>query len=549
MAEANRHTGSHSPIAAPRDERTVTIPLDRIDAVVFDMDGVVTDTAVVHAAAWKRLFDEYLEERAAGTDDSWKPFVQQDYLSYVDGKPRYDGVRSFLQSRGIELPEGDPSDPPDRETVYGLGNRKDGYFLAELRRGGARAFSSTVALVGELTAAGVRTAIVSASRNMSQVLEAAGVADLFPVRVDGLDSDRLRLRGKPDPAIFLEAAGRLGVDPSRAAVVEDALAGVEAGRRGKFALVIAVDRTGRSQALREAGADVVVSDLGEVRLAEGPASPDPESPKDGRPRIRDLPPALDHLDEIAALIRGRRLAVFLDYDGTLTPIVDDPARALLPALARRALERLAASVPVVVMSGRDLGDVRTLVGLPTAWYAGSHGFEIVGPGGERFEKHPEFLPSLDAAEHELREAVGTIPGAPVERKRFAVAVHYRQVEEDRVPSVAAAVERVAIAHGDLRASGGKKVFELRPAVHWDKGRALDFLLETLGLDRPDVLPLYIGDDETDEDAFRVVQDRGLGVVVRGEEDERATYARYSLADPGDVPPFLEVVASQDGPLR
>jgi alpha,alpha-trehalase len=239
-----------------------------IDAVIFDMDGVVTDTANVHAAAWKRLFDEYLQERAAAGGETFVPFdADHDYSRYVDGKPRYDGVRDFLAARGISLPEGEITDAPERETISGLGNRKDAYFLAHLREHGARAFPSTVDLVQRLTAKRVPTAIISASRNMTEVLAAAGLGDLFAVKVNGLDADRLNLRGKPYPDVFLEAARRLGVEASRAAIVEDALAGVEAGRRGGFGLVVGVDRTGHGDALLAAGADVVVRDLEELELA------------------------------------------------------------------------------------------------------------------------------------------------------------------------------------------------------------------------------------------------------------------------------------------
>jgi alpha,alpha-trehalase len=242
------------------------LSLERADAVIFDLDGVVTDTASVHAAAWKRLFDGFLRERAGSTGEPFRPFTEDDYRRFVDGKPRYDGVRDFLASRGIALPEGDPADEPEEETVCGLGNRKNDLFLAELAAEGPRAFPSTVALVRDLQRRGIRTAVISASRNTAAVLEAAGLGDLFRTRVDGVDAGELGLPGKPDPAVFLEAARRLGVEPARAAVVEDALAGVEAGRRGGFGLVVGVDRTGHPDALREHGADVVVSDLAELEL-------------------------------------------------------------------------------------------------------------------------------------------------------------------------------------------------------------------------------------------------------------------------------------------
>jgi alpha,alpha-trehalase len=242
------------------------IRTDRLDAVIFDMDGVITDTASVHAAAWKQMFDRFLTDRPAREGEDQHRFSEQDYYLYVDGKPRYDGVESFLASRGIVLPRGARGDPPAAQTVCGLGNRKDELFLAVLRERGVAPFPSSVELLRRLRASGVGTAIISASRNCAEVLEAAGVAELFDARVDGVDADELGLGGKPDPAVFLEAARRLGVEPPRAAVVEDALAGVQAGRQGEFGLVIGVDRSGHAEALRERGADEVVGDLGEVRV-------------------------------------------------------------------------------------------------------------------------------------------------------------------------------------------------------------------------------------------------------------------------------------------
>jgi alpha,alpha-trehalase len=251
---------------SPSSVQAAVLRVADIDAVVFDMDGVVTDTASVHAAAWKRLFDGFLAERARREGTEFVPFEDEDYIRDVDGKPRYDGVRSFLASRGIVLPEGELTDPGIGETVAGLGNRKDEYFLASLRRDGVRPYETTVGFVRRLQTVGVRTAVISASRNMTQVLAGAGLADLFETRVDGIIAERLGIPGKPDPAVFLEAARRLGVIPDRTAIVEDALAGAQAGRVGGFRLVIGVDRRGEGDALRRAGADVVVNDLVEVEV-------------------------------------------------------------------------------------------------------------------------------------------------------------------------------------------------------------------------------------------------------------------------------------------
>jgi len=503
---------------------TAAIPLGAIDAVIFDMDGVVTDTARVHAAAWKELFDAYLAERVPGSN----PFSDDDYRRYVDGKPRYEGVRSFLASRAITLPDGDPSDPPDRETICGLGNRKDAAFLDRLRAQGAEAYPSTIGLIRSMRARGIRTAVISASRNMKEVLASAGVGPLFDAAVDGLEAERLGLPGKPDPAVFLEAARRLGVPPGRAAVVEDALAGVAAGRKGDFGSVIGVDRTGHADDLRAAGADIVVSDLAEVGL--------------GAP-IRDVPFALTHFEEIEAALATKQPAVFLDYDGTLTPIVEHPADAVLSDAMRTVVRELAKRCAVAIVSGRDLEDVRAMVGIDGIWFAGSHGFDIAGPTGERHDRGNEFLPALDDAERSLAEPIAAVPGARVERKRFAIAVHFRQTEPALLPAVEAAVDAVVAAHPQLRKTGGKMIFELRPAIPWDKGRALLWLLDVLGPDGPDALPMYIGDDETDEDAFRVLAERGIGVLVRGEDDDRLTTARFALRDADDVRALLERLTS------
>lgn len=238
---------------------------ERFDAVLFDLDGVITATARVHASAWKELFDEYLQRVAERTGEPFRAFdAEDDYRPYVDGKPRYEGVRSFLESRGIELPYGDPQDPPDRETVCGLGNRKNVVFNEHLKSKGADVFDTSITLIRELKAKGVKVAVVSSSKNTQTVLQVAQIADLFDISFDGNDAAQLKLIGKPTPDTYLAAASRLGVAAERAVVVEDAISGVQAGRSGGFGLVIGVDRTGDAAALKENGADVVVADLGEL---------------------------------------------------------------------------------------------------------------------------------------------------------------------------------------------------------------------------------------------------------------------------------------------
>jgi len=256
----------------------VHLPADRMEAAVFDMDGVVTDTAGVHDRAWASVFDGFLHARSDRSGVAFRPFSHDDYLEYVDGKPRYDGAASFLSSRDLQLPTGLPSDPPGYGSVCALGNLKDREFERLLDRDGVLLFASTTTLLRELRARGIRLAVISSSRHLGAVLGAAGAGDLFDVSVDGLDAERLGLPGKPDPAIFLEAARRLGVTPDRTVVVEDALAGVEAGHRGGFLMVVGIDRSHRherARQLRDHGADAVVGDLAAVDVPTDQAGGQP----------------------------------------------------------------------------------------------------------------------------------------------------------------------------------------------------------------------------------------------------------------------------------
>jgi beta-phosphoglucomutase family hydrolase len=238
---------------------------DEVRACLFDLDGVLTQTAKVHAAAWKEMFDAYMKSRAARSGDRFVPFDEvADYDEYVDGKPRQDGVRSFLASRGIELPPGAPDDPPERETVAGLGNRKNEIVLRLIHERGVQPYDGSVRYVNAARGAGLRRAVVSSSTNCRDVLRAASIEELFEVRIDGIVAEREHLRGKPAPDTFLAGARAFGVPASEAAVFEDALAGVAAGRAGGFAFVVGVDRVGQADKLREHGADVVVEDLADL---------------------------------------------------------------------------------------------------------------------------------------------------------------------------------------------------------------------------------------------------------------------------------------------
>lgn len=503
--------------------------------VVFDMDGVITDTAVVHSTAWKRLFDTYLTERPPTAGEDHRPFDEADYTDYIDGKRRIDGVLDFLRSRGISVQRGHPEDAAGLETAHGLGKLKDRYFLEALSSSGTLLFDDAVRLIETLRERGMRTAVISSSRNCRDVLRRAGAGQLFDVRIDGVLADRLGLPSKPDPAIFLEAARRLNAPPSGCVVVEDAKAGVRAGKAGSFDRVIGVARTGSPASLLEAGADVVVSSLDEVSVTTSTDR-----------HLSEVADAHRCWNEIAARLRDRRLALVLDFDGTLAPIRDDPTEVVIPPRTREVLQQLARCRPVAVLSGRDLQDLRQRVDLRDLWYAGSHGFELASPGGALIAQDvgDPALRGLDAAEQLLREELGSVPGTRVDRKRFALAVHYRNVPPSWTEEVLSTAERIGRTFPALRLAHGRRVIELLPDVSWNKGRALRWLLDNMGAAGTGAVPVFAGDDYTDEDALHEIHEDGIGLVVRsGEHGDRLTWAHYAVDDPSALANVLTRIPS------
>ena len=331
------------------------------------------------------------------------------------------------------------------------------------------------------------------------------------------------------------AAGRLEVRPGRAVVVAGDAAGVEAARAAGFALVIGVDPSGRPDALRDAGADEVVTDLDQVGVRAGDR------------RMSQLPDAMQALADGLAV---RRPAVFFDFDGTLSDIVDDPDAARPVAGATEALGKLAARCPVAVLSGRDLADVTNRLGVPGIWYAGSHGFELTAPDGTHHQNDAAAaaIPVLEEAAGQLRGRLGVIPGVVVEHKRFGVAVHYRNAERDRVGEVLAAV-RAAGRRDALRVTTGREVIELRPDLDWDKGKTLRWVIDHLhDAGSGSLTPVYLGDDITDEDAFDAVRASevvGVPILVRHTDDgDRATAALFALDSPALAAEFTDRLADQ-----
>ncbi|GAB3549829.1 trehalose-phosphatase [Actinopolyspora lacussalsi] len=508
----------------------------RYEAALLDMDGVVTDTARVHFAAWQRLFDEYLATRTTSSD-SHDRFTEQDYRRHVDGKRRTDGVLALLRSRGIKIPLGYADDGPDRNTAHGLGNRKDAYFRELVEANGVRVHEDARGLLESLRQRRTRTALVSASRNCEWALRHTDLGELFDVVLDGLRADELGLAGKPDPAIFLEAARLLEAEPSECVLLEDAEPGVRAGRAGGFGWVIGVDRTGHAEALLSAGADEVVTTLFDV-AAQGATEP-----RD----VRTLPAAVSRRDRIVGRLGTAPLLVALDFDGTLAPIAGTPSEAKLPHRGREVLRRLAGCSTLAVISGRDLCDVREKVGLSELWYGGNHGFELAAPGGEVFVHGAgeAGVDDLDTIEARLRTQLVT-PGVFLERKRFALAVHYRDVADEEVEDVTRPVYDAAADRETVKPTTGRRVIEIVPNVAWDKGAALHRLLERVRAAANDsgFVVFYAGDDRTDEDALRVVHDSGVGIFVRSSEHaDHLSWAHYVVDGQDELTDVLGHISS------
>jgi len=503
----------------------------RFRAVLFDLDGVVTNSARLHALAWKELFDEILRIHASATGVEFRPFdIQRDYARYVDGRPREDGIRAFLVSRGFEIGEDEAEGAPGLPSIKDIAARKNEKFLKLLEKFGIGACPGALRVIHELRALGCRLAIISSSQNCSSVLRSARLLGKFDVQIDANVAQRMQLAGKPAPDTFLEAAHQLQVAPREAVVLEDSISGVQAAQAGHFGFVVGVDRLNIGPDLLANGADCVVTELAQLL----PAS-NHESKQDVLHSTAEI------TREVEAQLKNKRVALFLDYDGTLTPIVERPDLAILDDGIREIVRRLAAFCPVTIISGRMLPDIAKRVGIDTVIYAGSHGFEIDGP-----EAHPirntvgaDYVPAVRSAVKALHKRLNGIDGVIIEDKTFSVAVHYRLVDETRLAEVKTAIDGVLAAEPRLSKIKGKKVYELRPNIEWDKGRALLWILRELNLDCPDVVPIFIGDDVTDEDAFELLGKRGISLKVGGSQPTRA---RYRVADPEGVRNFLQHLA-------
>lgn len=501
-------------------------------AVILDLDGVLTQTARTHREAWKEMFNLYINEKPS----SHLPMSDDDYIKYIDGKPRYEGVRSFLQSRNIDLPFGSDDDLPGTATICSLGNLKNEIFLKLVESKGVDIYPNAVKQVKNWRSKGLKCGIVSSSKNCRTILAKVGITDLFESHIDGITLQERGLRGKPEPDMFIEAARELKTAPEQCAIIEDAISGVQSGTRGDFGLVVGVDRTGSKKELIENGADIVVDNLNDLDFSKAEIKSF---------FIRQAPSLFKNLPEFVSLLKGKIPILFLDYDGTLTPIVKKPEDAILSDNMRNVLREYSSEFPIAIVSGRDMDDVKNLVGIENIVYSGSHGFRISGPDGlyMEHERSEEIVPALDKIEKELHELFdGKIKGVQIDRKRYAIAIHYRNVGTEDIQEVLKQAELIISKKPGFRKGEGKMVVEIRPDIDWHKGKAIVWIMKKLSLAKAlkKTMPLYIGDDITDEDVFRTLPENGTGILVGSHGQQ--TKARYSLKNVYQVQLFIEMLS-------
>ncbi|MCP3870544.1 MAG: trehalose-phosphatase [Gammaproteobacteria bacterium] len=484
------------------NDQELIISSDDFDAAIFNLDGVVTRANKIHAAAWKHTFDSFMLERIAHDGEDLRPFnIDLDFRRYLDGKPRTVGMKRFLAARHITLAPTDGRDPSEPATLRSLENLKKRTFDTIVEQKGIDVNGCAIALIHRLRHAGIKTAVVSASSHCNMILEQEGIETLFDARIDGIEAELLELDSKPDPYTLLELSSRLGIDPSRTIAIEDSVIGVSACHRGHFGLVIGVDDGEEQVLMHEHGADYVLKDLCSVQVEE--------------PEADDIPPPeLTDMEQISNQMAGKIPALFLDYGETLTAVTDRPEDTSISKKMRHILKKIARSMPVTIVSGRDVEEIYHQIGLKELFYAGNHGLDIRGPDLHlELPEGADALDDLDQAMKDLSRLPADVPGLRIERKRFAIVIHYQHDNTASADLAASAAQRVQSHFPRLRISGGKEVLELLPDIDWDKGRAMDWLLSEMDLDDSKVLPVYIGDDVTDETAFITLHGRGIGILV------------------------------------
>lgn len=488
------------------------------EAVIFDLDGVLVDTRLLHFSSWEKVFNEYLI-----TKKTESLFTFEDYLSHVDGKPRREGISDFLKSRGLV---------DEAPVIDELADKKNKIFHEILDADLPEVFPNTIPAIERLKLYNISVAVVSSSANGRFILEKLNLSHHFSVIIDGHLGKNLNLKGKPAPDYFLEASKRLGLSPDQCCVVEDALAGIKAAKQGNFRMIYGLERIGESLslALYNAGSDMVISSL---------------------TQIGSVPNALLCWDKIQWSFNNKDVALFLDFDGTLTDIAATPDSVMFSNTTKKILQLCSQSMKVAIISGRDRLNVKSIVGLDHVFYAGCHGFDISGPGCFHFsvDSIENSLKSLETATLLFESKLSGFSGVIIERKKFGTAVHYRLADQKKHDLIIEDLKTILHSFPDLKAKDGKKVFEIIPNVEWGKASAINKLTEILNIDKSKTILIFIGDDKTDEEAFVELDDSCLKIRI-DQSGHAFTNADYHLKDPFEVMVFLtRILQSHAGKLK
>ncbi|HZH74028.1 MAG TPA: trehalose-phosphatase [Mariniphaga sp.] len=484
-------------------------------ALIIDMSEVIVRTAAINKTAWEAIINEYFRLNKLP-----QSFSEEDYHKWFEGKPRFDRVKQFFNSYNINLHFGSQNEPADFNTICGLEKKKSKLFSHLLREGHLHVYEKAVAQIRAWKEKGIKTAIVSSDENFKKALKRSELKDLFDIKIDGHASRKMGFKEKPEADLYLEAVKELGYPPESCILFDDTVAGVQAGSKANFGLVVGVNRRQNKKQLSEGGADIVIDNFDELDLYNDPDI-----------KLWFSQPTLPFASQYVRIMEAvsqKTPVLFLDYDGTLTPIVQNPDDAVISEEMKNVLKDCASVFTVAAVSGRDMDDLQQKIGLNELIYAGSHGFRISGPDGlyHEHEKTREILPLLDQFEKDLQlEFNNKIKGVQFERKRYAIAIHYRNASMEDYPEIKKKVIKLLQGSESLKMDEGKKIIEVKPAIEWDKGKAVLWILEKLGLtDKNKYIPIYIGDDTTDEDAYKSLTGWGLGIQVGpGAESSAAQY--------------------------
>lgn len=501
-------------------------------AIIIDMSEVLIHTALISKNAWETIFNDFFKKTNAK-----QSFNDEDYYTYIEGKPKFERVQNFLNSRNINLPFGNQSDSTDDNTICSLEKKKSKVFSQMMKENELQFYEKALQKIKFWKEKGLKTALVSSDESFKKAINSTEIRYLFDVKIDGHASRKRGLKEKPEADLYIEATKELEIAPESCILFDDSVPGLQAGNKGNFGLVIGVNRRENRKLLSENGADLVIDSFDELDLFN-----DPEIKAWFN---QPIPPFASQYVEIGEAVYEKTPVLFLDYDGTLTPIVQHPEAAVISKEMHEVLNECAEKFKVAAVSGRDMDDLKSRINLENMIYAGSHGFRISGPDGlyMEHEKSEEILPKLDNMEKKLHQVfLDTIEGVQIERKRYAIAIHYRNSKEEDIPFIRNKVFETTEKSEGFKVGEGKKILEIKPDIDWHKGKAVLWILDKLGVTDPNkYIPIYIGDDVTDEDAYEALKGRGIGIQVG--PGAEPTAAQFRLKNVYQVRIFLKELAN------